>query len=136
MAVLQPDTSAAQDFTTPIAPGTYKAKIISCDAGKSKAGNDKIVPKFEIYVGDQKRSRQAHLVVSGEGSAGFDQLLRATKNTQLADAFRNKNLNPKPSFDTDTLVGQEVMVVVEENLYTPEGGSPQKRDQISSFLPV
>jgi len=134
--VLTPDTSAAEDYTTPIPPNTYKARIIDVEAGKSKAGNSKVMPKFEIDVDGKKRTRTAHLVISGEGSMGFDQLLRACKMTDLADAYRDPSVQPKPPFDTESLRGHELMVVVEENLYKPEGGQEQKRDQITGYLRV
>src|SRR5256885_1079438 len=117
MPVLQPDTSQAEDFGTPIPPGTYAARIAECAVGKSKAGNDKIVPKFKIKVGETERTRVAHIVTSGEGAMGFDGLLRAAKMSQLADAYRDKALKTKPPFDTDSLVGVELMVVIEPNLY-------------------
>lgn len=135
MPVLQPDTSAAEDFSTPIPPATYPASIVACDVGKSKAGNQKIMPKFKIMVDGHERTRTAHLVISGEGSMGLDQLLRAVHMNDLADAYRDPTINPKPGLDTDTLVGQELQVVVEENLYKPDGGGPeQKRDQITGYL--
>lgn len=134
MPVLNPDTSMAEDFSEVIEPGTYRARIIECGVGKSKAGNSKIMPKFKVKVGDRERTRIAHLVITGEGSMGFDQLLRAANMEDLADAYRDPQVNPKPGFDTDSLVGVELNVVVEENLYKPEGGPEQKRDQISGFL--
>jgi len=132
--VLQPDTSAAEDFSTPIPPGTYKAHIIDVEVGKSKAGNQKIMPKFELDVDGKKRTRTAHLVISGEGSMGFDQLLRACKMNDLADAYRDPTVSPKPPFDTDSLRGHDVMVVVEENIYKPDTGPEQKRDQLTGYL--
>ena len=135
MPILNPDTSDAEDFSKPISPGTYKAKIVACDGGKSKAGNQKAVPKLKITTDDGVRTRSAHLVVSGEGSMGFDQLLRACDMGDLADAYRDKNVSPKPPFDTDSVVGHEVLVIVEENLYhNPETKQDEKRDQISGFL--
>lgn len=137
MPVLQPDTSQAQDFTTPIEPGTYHARIVSCEAKKSKQGNSMIVPKFEITLADGKtRSRQSYLVIVGEGAMGFDQLLRAVHMTELADQLRDPSVSPKPSFDTNSLIGQELQVVIEPNIYKPEGGQEQKRDQISGYLRV
>ena len=47
---------------------------------------------------------------------GFDQLLRACKMNDLADAYRDAAVTPKPPFDTDTLRGHEVMVVIEEQI--------------------
>lgn len=132
--MLNPDTSAAEDFSQPINPGTYKARIVSCDVGKSKAGNPKITPKFKINVDGKDRTRVAHLNISGEGSIGFDQLLRACNMEDLAEAYHDPQVSPKPPFDTDSLIGQELMVVVEENLYKPDNGPEQKRDQISGYL--
>src|SRR2546429_7135270 len=117
MPVLQPDTSAAEDYSNPIPPNTYKARIVDVEVGKSKAGNQKVMPKLEIDVDGKKRHRTAHLVISGEGSMGFDQLLRACKMNDLADAYRDAAVTPKPPFDTDTLRGHEVMVVIEEQIY-------------------
>jgi hypothetical protein len=137
MPVLQPDTSAAEDFSTPIPPNTYPARIVSVEVGKSKAGNDKIVPKFKIMTKDGERTRVAHLVIAGEGSMGFDQLLRAAKMTDLADAYRDKELKKKPPFDTNSLVGVELMVVIEPNLYhNPETKQDENRDQIGGYLPA
>lgn len=135
MPVLQPDTSAAEDFSKPINPGTYPAKIVACDGGKSKAGNQKIMPKLKINVDGETRTRTGHHVVSGEGAMTFDQLLRSAGLGELADAYRDKTVSPKPPFDTDALVGQEVMVVIGPNLYTRDDGTTEMRDQIDGYLP-
>ncbi len=135
MPILNPDTSDAEDFSTPIEPNTYPARIVACDAGKSKAGNQKVMPKFKISVGDTTRTRTAHLNISGEGAIGFDQLLRAVDMDELADAYKDKQLNPKPPFDTNSLIGCELLVVVEENLYhNPDTKQDERRDQISGYL--
>lgn len=135
MPMLQPDTSQAQDFSTPIEPGTYPARIVAADAGKSKAGNPKLVVKFEVTVAGTKRTRSSHLPVTGEGTFGFDALLRATKMDSLADAYKDKAVSPKPPFDPTSLVGSELLVVVEPNLYKNEAtGVEEKRDQITGYL--
>lgn len=135
MPTLQPDTSQAQDFSTPIESGTYPARVVSADGGKSKAGNPKLVVKFEVNVGGQKRTRTSHLPVTGEGTFGFDALLRAAKMDSLADAYRDPAVQPKPPFDPATLAGSEVMVVIEPNLYKNEAtGTEEKRDQITGYL--
>jgi len=137
MPVLQPDTSQAEDFSTPIEPGTYPARIVECPGGKSKVGNDKIMPKFKIRTPDGERTRMSHLVISGEGAMGFDGLLRAARMSELADAYRDKALKQKPPFNTDSLVGVELQVVIGPNLYhNPNTGQDEKRDQIDSFLPL
>jgi hypothetical protein len=136
MPILTPDTSEAEDFSTPIDPGTYPAHIVACESGKSKAGNDKIVPKFKIKVGDGERTRKAHLVITGEGAMGFDQLLRATRMGELADAYRDKALKTKPPFNTDSLIGKSVMVVIGPNIYKNDSGVEVKGDSIDGYLPA
>src|SRR6266571_4373841 len=133
MPVLTPDTSAAEDFSRPIPPGTYRAVIVACDAGGSKQGNQKIMPKFKVSVDGHDRTRTSHLVISGEGSMGLDQLLRAVHLEKLAEAYRDPTVTPKPPLDTDSLIQQELQVVIEENLYKPDGGAEQKRDQIVGY---
>lgn len=133
MPIIQPDTSQAEDMS-PIEPGTYRAKVVSCESKNSKEkGTPMIVPKFEVTVNgsDKPRKRQAYLVITGPGAGGFDQLLRATGFGKLADQLKDPAVQPKPPFDTDQLVGQECQVVVEEELYNNE-----KRDRIKSFLPL
>ena len=137
MPVLNPDTSQAEDFSKPIEPGTYPARIVECSAGKSKAGNDKVMPKFKIKTPDGERTRVSHLVISGEGAMGFDGLLRAARMIDLAEAYRDKALKVKPSFDTGSLIGVELQVIVEPNLYhNKDTDKDENRDQIAGFLPL
>jgi len=137
MPVLNPDTSQAEDYGTPIEPGTYPARIVECPGGQSKKGNPVIRPKFKIKVGDGERTRVSHLVITGEGAMGFDGLLRAARMSELADAYRDKALKTKPPFNTDSLIGVELQVVIGPNLYHNETtGQDEKRDQIDSFLPL
>src|SRR5437867_4389910 len=98
MPLISPDTSDALDMA-PLAPGTYKAKIIDVEVKSSKAGNPMIVPKFELVVDGKRRVRNAFLVINGEGAYGFDQLLRACKFGAVADAYKDKSVQPKPPFD-------------------------------------
>lgn len=127
MPIINPDTSAAVDMG-PIEPGTYKAKITAVTVEMSKKGNPMVVPSFDVMVSGKPKPRKAYLVISGEGSGGFDQLLRATGNVGLAESYKDPQQS-NPDFDTDTLIGMELDVVIESNLY--EG---QKRDQIRTFL--
>lgn len=127
--IINPDTSNIQDMG-PIAAGTYGAEIQKVDFDTSKkSGNPMIVVTFGVEVDGKVRSRKSYLVITGEGAYGFDQLLRATGFEDLADQYKNKDIQPKPDFDTDSLVGQRVNVVIEPNVYNNE-----LRDQIKSFL--
>lgn len=125
MPIITPDLSQSG----PIKPGTYRAKIIACEAKTSKNGNPMIVPDFEIDTGDETpRSRKAYIVTSGAGARPFGQLLRATGFSDLADIYMGDSLS-KPPFDTDDLVGQELMLQVEAETYN---GEPS--DKIAGYM--
>lgn len=131
MPIINPDTSQMLDMG-PIAAGTYQATIAAVLAKASKAGNPMLEIDFAIEVEEGKtRPRKSYTVITGEGAFNFDQLLRATGFHALADQYKDKDVSPKPSFDTDMLIGQKVNVVIEPNLYNNE-----MRDQIKSFLPI
>lgn len=145
MPVIPVDTSEAQDFA-PIEPGTYPASITAAPIQQSKGAEGKpkvwmVVPSFAIRVGaDEKpRTRKAWLVTQGEGTFGFDQLLRAVNMDELADKFKDKS-GPKPDFDSDSLIGQELQVVIDSQIYQPKdasgnpSGDSQLRDRIKTFL--
>jgi hypothetical protein len=125
--IIQPDTSAALDLTAS-EPGVYHAKIIKADFQMSKAGNPMVVPTFELTVNGRKKERRAFLVTSGEGSGQFDQLLRACHMEELANAYKDPTAT-HPPFDTDTLVGQELDIQVENDLY-----QGRKTDVLAVFL--
>jgi hypothetical protein len=125
--LINPNTSEALDMS-PI-KGTRHGKIVSAEPGVSKAGGAKVVVKWEVDVDGQKRPREQHLAISGKGSGGFDNLLRAVGFSELADKYKDPN-QPNPPFDTDLLTGLEANLVFAPNLY--EG---QERDQISTVLP-
>lgn len=129
MPIVNPDTSQISD-QGPIEPGTYPATIKEVEYKTSKSsGNPMIVPKFGVMVEGKERPRQAYLVITGEGAYGFDQLLRACGFDTLADQFHDPTVQPKPDFDTDNLVGQEIQVVIESDVY-----NGQMRDKIKSYL--
>lgn len=127
MPLINPDTSQALEMGA-IEPGTYPGKITAVDYGKSKSGNNMITVSIEVMVEGKPRPRKAYHVISGEGSYGFDQLLRATGFADLADAYKDPT-QENPPFDTDSLLGQEFMVVVDSQIYNGE-----KRDQIKTYL--
>lgn len=125
MPILEPDFSEL-DQTIPA--GTYKATITECDAKTSKTGNMMAVPKFSINVDGKARTRQAYLVVSGAGAFNFQALLKAAGFSDVAERLK---AGEKVPFDTDSLVNQEVMVVIEPDEYN---GQPS--DKIKTYLPV
>lgn len=125
MPLLDVDLS---EIDSVIEPGTYKSRIAECDVKTSKQGNPMAVPKFQIDVNGKTRTRQAYLVTKGAGAYSFYNLLKATGFSEIAEQLRN---GQAAQFDTDMLIGQEVNVVVEEEIYNGE-----KRDKIASFLPA
>ncbi len=130
MPVITPNTADMEDLT-PTEPGTYPAKIVSCEATKSKAGNAMIVPKIEVSAKDEKgkpvtKTRLAYLVTEGKGTSGFDALLRACHMDEIADRYRNGERVP---FDTDSLIGQEILVVMDQEMYDDD-----MRDRLKNFL--
>jgi len=127
MTLLTPNTSEMEDLT-PIEPGTFAATIVKAEADKSKAGNQMIVPTFEVAVGDGTRTRKSYLAIEGRGTWGFDQLLRACDMDELADQYKDPTVE-NPPFDTDVLIGQSVMLVIDTQEY-----QGQPRDTITTYL--
>jgi len=128
MPIITPDTSSQIEFT-PLDPGTYPAKITAVEYGHSKSSGNPMLTVTLVLTHDGKSfTRKAFLVITGEGSYNFDQLLRACGFVDLADAYKNKHAE-KPSFDTDDLIGAEMSVVVDHETY-----NGQLRDRVKSFL--
>lgn len=128
MPIITPDTSSQLEFK-PLEPGTYPAKITDVQYGTSKSsGNPMLTVTMDVNAEGRAVPRKAFLVITGEGSYGFDQLLRACRMDQLADAYKDKSAE-KPPFDTDELIGQEINVIVEHETY-----NNQLRDRVKTFL--
>lgn len=128
MPIITPDTSAQLDLT-PLEPNTYPAVVRAVEYGTSKSsGNPMLTVTVGVKHDGKEYPRKCFLVITGEGSYGFDQLLRACGFTSLADAYKDKSAS-KPAFDTDELLGQELNVVVEHETY-----NNQLRDRVKTFL--
>lgn len=124
MPIITPDLSGVG----PIEPGTYEAEIMAADPGTSKSGGSKLIVDFKVDVGNgQTKKRQSHLPIEGSGAFGFDQLLRACHLDEIADRLKDKSADH--SFDTDALIGQKLLLVIEEQMY-----NGNKTDQIQTFL--
>jgi len=125
MPIINPDLSQVTSLG-PISEGTYEGKITAVESATSKAGNPKVVVSLEITVDGATRQRQAHIVTSGAAAFQFEGLLRATGFEDIADKLRNKENVP---FDTDWLVGQELLVQIVPDTYNGE-----LRDKVQGFL--
>lgn len=126
MPIIIPDTSEVKSIE-PLEPGVYPGKITAVEFKTSKSGNPMIVPTVEITHDGATRTRNAYLVITGEGAYGFDSLLRACGYGDYADRLREGSKEP---FDTDTLIGLELNVQVEQEAY-----NGQMRDNVRGFLP-
>ena len=126
MPIIEPDLSQIQSNV--IDPGSYPAKITSAEPGISSSNNPKVVVKFDVDVGGKTYHRQSHIVTSGAGAFNFESLLRAVHMGDIADRLR---AGEKVPFDTDSLIGQQLIVVVEASIY-----NNMPSDQIKSYLPM
>lgn len=125
MPMIQPDLTDVG----PIEAGTYKARIDSATPGVSKAGNAKLDIQFSIFTGGEKpKVRKVGMPYTGAGAFTFAGLLRACNMDDLANAYMSKDA-AHPPFDSDALVGQELMVVIE-----PDTWNDQITDKIASYL--
>lgn len=125
MPILTPDLSEVQAQEA-IPPNTYRGRITGAETGTSKANNPKIVVTVVLTVDGKERTRQAHLNTTGAAAFKFESLLRAVGMDDLANRYKAKEQIP---FDTDTLIGHELNVVIDTEMYNNE-----PRDAIKSFL--
>ena len=108
MPLIQPDFS---DLDKPIEPGTYTASITDVDVVVSKAGNPGIKPTLEINDNGTTRTRANTWVsVTGKGAFMFERLLRAAGFDDEANRIM---AGERIEFDTDKLIGHEILVNVE-----------------------
>lgn len=123
MPLIKPDLSETSGVKE---PGTYQAKIVSADPGVSGAGNPKIILKMAMQYEGKEVNYTAHVPTAGKGAFVFENLLRATHFDDVANALRRRE---DVAFDTDNLIGQELLVVIEN---TEQDG--QTRDQVKTYL--
>lgn len=127
MPIITPDTSAQLDMSA-LDAGTYPGVIRSVVFETSKKGNPMLVVTVGVSHNGKERPRKAWLVINGEGAYGFDQLLRACHFDEVADKYKDATAE-KPPFDTDDLLGQEVNVVIDTEMYNGAA-----TDKIKTFL--
>ena len=139
MPIINPDTSDAIQIDRNPIVGTHKAKVVKATPKTSKAGNPMVEIEFGVSVAGRQGEapRTAWLVTTGKGSWNFDQFLRAIHMDKTADAAK---AGQKPQIDTDSFIGQELMLNFEERLYKEgDEGGPQvtkKGDEIVGYLKV
>jgi hypothetical protein len=138
--ILLPDTSKAEDMDPSVA-GTYQARVVQMDGQLSR---EKKVPQAVIQVvleaprednqEVRKIRRYAWLNTEGAGSMGFDQFLRACKESEVADRIRSGEKVPINTDDFDGRAGgqgKELLVVLKVGTF-----KGNRKDEIDGFLPA
>ena len=126
MPIIEPDLSE----TGAIEPGTYAAVIDNVDVGVAKtSGKPKLIIQFGVTVGDKRKPRSVHMPIVGAGAFGLDSLLRACHFDEIANGLKNKDASSRPKFDTDQLIGQKLMVTIENELF-----NGNQQDKIVGYL--
>lgn len=125
MPLITPDLSQ-----TGALDGTFRSKILDVGFETSKKGNPMVVVNHEIETPGGKRQRTGYHVITGNGAFMFDQLLRACGFGSVADSYKDPS-QQHPQFDTDQLIGCELLVVVQKGMY--EG---KENDSISGYLKI
>lgn len=106
MAVIIPDFSEVTE-RTPVAPGTYSARITDCEAKTSKTGNDYLNWKMTLFGTPEIANRVIfHMTpVKGKGAFRLQELYKAAKGEDISKGAQ---------FDTDQLIGSELSVTLVE----------------------
>ena len=126
MPLINPDLSQ----TGPLEPGTYRSKILEVGFETSSKGNPMIVVKHSLTTPTGEVPRTGYHAITGKGAFMFDQILRAVGFQSEADAYQNPSA-ANPAFDTDRLVGMELLVQVERTIY-----QDKPTDSIKSYMKV
>lgn len=128
MAIINPNLADVKDLQA-IPEGVYAAVITEVSLKTSKTGNPMIVPKFTIQTPDGERVREAYLVITGAGAFNFESFLRACNFDELADQYRDPEVQPKPPFDTDWIHGMSIQLNIKADTY-----NGRITDKIDGFL--
>lgn len=130
MSGVDPDESMKSDFMQP-PPGLHRCKIISCDPGKSKAGNPMLTVVVRPVEGNYAQVWN-YLTFSDEDfpRRKMDQFLQA-----VGVASKTKRTG---SFNPDSVVGKIVKVNIRAK--RPDAGTPdhaknEYRAEITDMLP-
>ena len=120
MPILQPDFAEALELGA-IDPGTYPAKVLKFELGKSKKGDPMLIGDIELMVAGKPRNRRVWWLTSGKGSGSLKQYLRAVGLEKYTEAGT--------SFDSDDIVNLDFLAVIEADEY-----NGQKTDRIQNCL--
>lgn len=126
MGLITPDFSEAQD-STPIPPGTYSARIIEGQVTTAKSSGAPMVKwKYELVNAAKQTGRIVfqNTMVTGPGAGQLERLIVAATGEKPAAG---------QGFDTDTLLGREVTLVLAQGHRMD--GSPSDWPDVKRVLP-
>jgi hypothetical protein len=124
--LITPDFSEVKEFT-PIAPGTYSARIVDCEVKDSKAGNQYANWKLELFGSPDVANRVVFHSTPFKG--GW-----VTKLAELYKAAIGQEIDKKKPFDTDMLIGKEVKVTLTEG--KDQNGELRKYPDVKSVAAI
>jgi hypothetical protein len=126
MPIIQPDLSDVTSNDPPV--GTWPGLIVAVEDKPSKKGNPMLTVTVAMEIDGQKYELRGYHVYTGKAAYGYENLLRACRYDDVADALKRGERLP---FNTDDLLQQPVQVVVE--VQPDDNGNPRK--QIKQYLP-
>lgn len=120
MALITPDLSEA---TKPISAGTYPTRIVECEPTESKAGKKMLKWALEIFDAEDSdlNGKRVYTRTMLEGKGIF-------KTQEIYKAATGENL--ENAFDTDMLVGKEVVANVIDG--TDMNGNPSGYPEVKA----
>ena len=127
MALITADLS---EVSSPLEPGTYKARVMSSTVKESQAGKPYVKWQLETWGSDVKshngRTVYYNTPVTGGGAFRLADLYVAAMKTVLP--------KDNPAFDTDMLVGKEVEITLIEG--KDMNGEPSKYPEVKTVKPI
>lgn len=105
MPLITPDFS---ETSKPVPPGVYSARIVDAEMRQSKAGNDYINWKLELFGSPDINNRVCFMStpIKGPGAFRLQHLFEAATGTKVD--------THSPSFNTDALMAKNVTVTLVE----------------------
>lgn len=126
---ISPDFSEAQDIGTPFPEATFKTRITGCEQKTSKAGATYLSWTLDVFGADgefstyNNRKIWLNTMISGPGAGILKSFVKAAlKTTEV----------PK-NFDTDTLLGKELLVTTKPSFYE---GQERSNPEIKKMMPL
>lgn len=126
---ITPDFSEAVEGTSdPIPPGVYKTRVTGVEQKTSKADNQYLKVKLTIFGAEGDAAKYNNWPV-------FTNLMTTGKGAgRLKDFLKAAGLNTAGAFDTDALLGKEVVAVLVEGKM--QDGTPSQWPEVKSVKAI